>query len=122
SRCNLRLKNVVSAGRTTAKVPFRHLERLETRRGEERLWPGVEPLAVLHGASRMIGNTPVARGDVTRGLGRGECRDYLGDFAGERGDPCRLRGLCRIFAQHEAVILDCRAAARGVDYDGVQPP
>ncbi len=43
------------------------------------------------------------------------------DVAGERRDARRLLGIGRIVAQHEAVILDLRAAARGVDDDGVEP-
>ena len=36
-------------------------------------------------------------------------------------DPRGLLGISRIVPEHEAVILDRRAAARGGDHDGVEP-
>ena len=47
--------------------------------------------------------------------------DDLGDIAGERSDARRLLRVGRILAQHKPIILDRRAAARGVDHDGVEP-
>ena len=69
----------------------------------------------------MICNAPIARGDGARELVETEGRDYLGDITGKGGDPRRLFRIGRILAQREAVVLDCRAATRGIDHDGVEP-
>ena len=58
--------------------------------------------------------------------GRARCRQphfvqKLADIAGERCDPIRLGCIDRIIAQHEAIILDRRAAAGCRDDDCCQP-
>src|SRR3984893_6126409 len=63
----------------------------------------------------------MAGGDGARELVETEGTDDLGDIAGEGGDPRRLFRIGRILAQHEAVVLDGRAATRGIDHDGVEP-
>ena len=50
-----------------------------------------------------------------------ERRQIFGDVLGQRRNTRRLFGIGRIEAQHEAVVLDRRAAARGGDDDGIEP-
>jgi hypothetical protein len=50
-RGDLRLQQVISAGRTAAEMPLRHVDGLETRCGEQLLRSGVNSLAVLHRTS-----------------------------------------------------------------------
>ena len=47
--------------------------------------------------------------------------DVFGDVLGDGGDAGGLLGIGRILPEHEAVILDRRAAARRGDDDGVEP-
>jgi hypothetical protein len=47
-RCDLRLQQIISAGRTTAEMPFRHVDGLETRCGEQLLWSVMNALPMLH--------------------------------------------------------------------------
>ena len=47
-RCDLRLQQVIGPGRTTAEMPLRHIDGLETRYGKQLLRSGVNSLAVLH--------------------------------------------------------------------------
>jgi hypothetical protein len=98
-----------------------HVERFETGGGEQRLGPGMEALPVLHRAGGMISDSTFAGVDGRDQRGKPERLDHLGDIPGERGDPCRLLGVSYVFAEHKAVILDRRAAARGVDYNHVEP-
>src|SRR6201993_3958969 len=102
-------------------MSFRHIDRLEARGRKERLWPGVNALPVLHRAGGMIGDPPFgsARGRCRRGEPEG--LNHLGDLAGGGPYSRRLLGVNSIFAQHKAVILYGRAAARSVDYDGIKP-
>src|SRR5271169_1833649 len=98
-----------------------HVERLEARCGEQRLWPGMEALPVLHRAGGMIGDTPFGTAGGRCRRGEPERLNHLGDILSERCDPRRLLSVSSIFAQHKAVILDRRAAARGVYHDRVKP-
>ena len=74
-------------------------------------------LAVLQRAGGVIGDPP----RPVRRARSPSSADQLGDIAGKRRDPRRLLGIGRVVAQHEPVILDRRAAARGVDDDRVEP-
>ena len=49
-----------------------------------------------------------------------EAREELADVLGQARDAGRRFGPGRVFAQHEAVVLDRGAAARGVDDHGVE--
>ena len=77
-------------------------------------------LAVLQRAGGVIGD-PQSRRLRRRPAASPSAADDLADVAGERGDPRRLVGIGRVVAQQKAVILDHRAAARGVDDDRVEP-
>ena len=121
SCCDLRLQQIIGSGRAAAQVPFRHLDRLEARRGEECLRSGVNTLPVLHRAGGMISDAPDGGGNLTQRRAQAERRDHLGDIASERGDPRRLLRKGWFLAQHEAVILDRRAATGGIYRDGVEP-
>src|SRR5713101_1903111 len=101
-------------------MPFRYVDRLEPGRGEQSLWPGVDPLAMLHRAGGMIGHAAAQGGASAQLWAEAERRNYLGDITGGPGDPRCLLGIVRILTQHKAVILDRRAAPRRVDYDGIE--
>ena len=66
----------------------------------------------------MIGD---GEAGLSRRLRQVERRQIFGDVLGQRRDARRLLGIGRIEAQHEAVVLDRRAAARRGDDDGVEP-
>ena len=75
-------------------------------------------LAVLHRAGGVIGD----REPVTPPSGsRPSSARYSVMSRASAETVGRLRGIGRIVAQHEAVVLDRRAAARGGDDDGVEP-
>ena len=66
----------------------------------------------------MIGHHEI--GIDHRGL-QAEVGHDLGDVLGDRADPRGLLRVGAVLAQHEAVVLDRGAAARGVDHDGIEP-
>ena len=115
----LRLQHVVGAGRAAAEMRLGDVDRLEPGRGEQRLRLAVQLLAVLQRAGRVIGDphSPAFARRPQAELGAATSRHVAGELA----DPRRLVGIGRVLAQHEAVILDRRAAARGVDDDRVEP-
>ena len=120
---DLRLQDVVSPGRAAANMPFRDFDHRKSGVAQELPGLLVDPLAMLHGARRMIGHADVApaprRLDL---LLRGEFRDVLG----QRRDEFRLGGIVAgmtgIVCEQVGVILHRGAAARGVDNDGVERP
>ena len=64
----------------------------------------------------MIGDDERLR----RGEGEFEAGDIFGHVPRQRRDPRRLLGVGGIVGEHEAVVLDRRAAARGGDDDRLQ--
>jgi hypothetical protein len=101
-------------------VPFRHLDRLEADRSEERFGFGVKALPVLHRAGRVIGNAAMGHDWNTRTCIKAELRDDFGDVASERSDSRGLFGIGLVLAKHETIVFYCRTASRGIDHDGVQ--
>jgi hypothetical protein len=109
-RCDLRLQQVISPGRTAAEMPLRHVDGLETRGAEQLLGSGMNSLAVLHRTSRMVGDPPSSFDHRGCRSSEPKCRNHLGYVAGEPSDPHRLLGVNRVFAQHTPVILQGRPA------------
>jgi len=116
----LRLQKIVGPGRTAAEMALRYVEHLEPGLGQQRLWSIMKALPVLHRTRGMVGNAKTAAGVFAGKCPKTDGLDDFRDIAGERRDACSLFGISRVFAQHEAVILDGRTAARGIDHDGVE--
>ena len=111
------LQQVVGAGRAAAEMPFGHVLHGEARLAQELLRLEPDLLAVLHRAGRMIGDHQV--GVAHRRL-QADLGHQLGDVASDRADPGGLGGVGRVLAQHEPVVLDRGAAARGVDHHRIE--
>ena len=112
---DLRLQQVVGAGRAAAEMPLGHLDRANPAAASSALRLGCE------GAGRAAASRPSDRRRAARaprgrrGGRRPSAATISRHVPGERGDARRLFGIGRVLAQHEAVILDGGAAARGVD-------
>src|SRR5215472_2295457 len=102
-------------------MSFRYVDRLEARRGEQPLWPGMKALSVLHRTGGMIRDPFFDGAGGCHRRRESERLDHLGDVSGERRDPRCLLGVGRVLPQHEAVIFDCGTATRCVDHDRVEP-
>jgi len=50
-RRDLGLQQVIGSGRTTAEMPLRYVDNLETSCGEQFLWSGMNALPMLHRTS-----------------------------------------------------------------------
>src|SRR5260370_18458367 len=114
-------------------MPFRHLGHREASGGEQGPGCAIDALAVLQRAGRMMGDpTPLHRtaglwpallraGRPRSGKLESQLGDYLGDVSGEPRDASRLLRVMRVGAEEKTVILDHRAATRGVDDNRVEP-
>jgi hypothetical protein len=107
-RRDFRLEQVVGSRRAAAEMALRRIEHDKTRRRQQVFRLVADFLAVLERTGAVIGDA----------LASGLRRLLQADFAHQFGHVARqrrnFRGLFRQFrvvAEHEAVILDCRAAA-----------
>ncbi|OBQ27934.1 MAG: hypothetical protein AN485_24245, partial [Anabaena sp. MDT14b] len=113
---DLWLEDVVDAGRAAADMALWHFAHPEACGGEQLFRPVLELLAMLHRAGGMVGHAQVEVANRSHFKGFHE----LADVHGEGRDAGRLPGIGRVILQHEAVILDRRAATRCRDEDGVE--
>src|SRR5579862_463303 len=114
--CDVRLKNIVGADRAAAQMTFRYIFDLETDFAEKILWLARDPLAMLQRAGGVISDHESGR--LWIGLQRNS-GEVFADVLGESRYACRALRVGPVGAQHEAVILDRRSAARSVDEDRV---
>ena len=113
-RGDLRLEDVVGAGRAAAEMAFRHVHDGEAGAAQQLLRLGLDLLAMLHGAGGMIGELQAALG-LRQVLREQEFGDVL-RLGADRLGLLRIGG---IEPQHVAIVLDGGAAARGGDDHGI---
>ncbi len=100
-------------------MALRHVAHREARHGKQGLRLLAQALAVLHGTGGMIGDGERFGVRLPRGTEFQRERKF-GDITGEFRDDLGLVRIDRIFAQHEAVILDGGATTRRGDEDGIE--
>ncbi len=115
---DLRLQDVVGAGRAAADVALGHVAHGEAGVGEQRLRLLADLLAVLHRAGGVVGDRQAVPAPLASS--RSSVGEILGDVLGERRDAVGLARRRPRRPEHEAVVLDRRAAARRGDDDGVE--
>ena len=121
SRCgDLRLQDVVGAGRAAAEMALRHVAARRSRPAAAAAFGCVgDLLAVLHRAGGVVGDGQVAYRPSAGGRPRSARYSVTSLASAEtRAAFCRVG---RVVAEHVAVVLDRGAAARRGDHDRVEP-
>ena len=120
ARGDLRLQDVVGAGRAAAQMRLSGTSRtVKPQLRQQVLGLPRDFLAVLERAGGVVGDR---RARARRaGAPRSSARRYSVMSSASAETRAAFAGIGRIVAQHEAVVLDGRAAARRRDQDCVEP-